>query len=102
MREACYCGRVGEVEDREPVWRDGRTEALRCPASMRLPASRCPKRPSAGRSRGSPKGPERGTDATGRLSSGLAEPRASWEPRPAASRGLIHRRAWKGSSAKST
>jgi hypothetical protein len=31
MREACYCGRVGEVEDREPVLRDGRTEALRCP-----------------------------------------------------------------------
>ena len=31
MRESCYCGRVGEVEDREPVWRDGRTEALRCP-----------------------------------------------------------------------
>ena len=30
MREACYCGRVGEVEDREPVLRDGRTEALRC------------------------------------------------------------------------
>ena len=31
MRESCYCGRVGEVEDREPVWRDCRTEALRCP-----------------------------------------------------------------------
>ncbi len=31
MRESCYCGRVGEVEDRETVWRDGRTEALRCP-----------------------------------------------------------------------
>ncbi len=31
MRESCYCGRVGEVEDRYPVWRDGRTEALRCP-----------------------------------------------------------------------
>ncbi|HEV2743554.1 MAG TPA: hypothetical protein VGV91_10385 [Rubrobacter sp.] len=30
MRESCYCGRVGEVEDREPVLRDGRTEALRC------------------------------------------------------------------------
>ena len=30
MREGCYCGRVGEVEDREPVWRGGRTEALRC------------------------------------------------------------------------
>ncbi len=31
MREACYCGRHGEVEDREPVWGNGRTEALRCP-----------------------------------------------------------------------
>ena len=31
MRESCYCGRVGEVEDREPVLRAGHTEALRCP-----------------------------------------------------------------------
>ncbi len=31
MRESCYCGRVGDVEDRAPVWRNGRTEALRCP-----------------------------------------------------------------------
>ena len=31
MRESCYCGRVGEVEDRHPVLRNGRTEALRCP-----------------------------------------------------------------------
>lgn len=31
MREACYCGRSGEVEDREPVLRNGRIEALRCP-----------------------------------------------------------------------
>ncbi len=32
MQEACYCGRVGEVEDREPVTdADGR-EALRCPS----------------------------------------------------------------------
>ena len=31
MRESCYCGRVGDVEDRWPVLRDGRTEALRCP-----------------------------------------------------------------------
>ena len=30
MREDCYCSRPGEVEDREPVWRNGRTEALRC------------------------------------------------------------------------
>ena len=36
MLEACYCGRVGEVEDREPVLRDGRTEALRCPRCGRL------------------------------------------------------------------
>ena len=38
MREACYCGRVGEVEDREPVLRDGRTEALRCPRCGHLDA----------------------------------------------------------------
>jgi hypothetical protein len=31
VRESCYCGRVGDVEDRHPVLRDGRTEALRCP-----------------------------------------------------------------------
>lgn len=31
MREVCYCGRGGDVEDREPVWRDGHSEALRCP-----------------------------------------------------------------------
>jgi hypothetical protein len=32
VREACYCGRVGEVEDREPVYGGGgRIEALRCP-----------------------------------------------------------------------
>ncbi len=32
MREACYCGRVGEVEDRKPVYGGGgRIEALRCP-----------------------------------------------------------------------
>lgn len=30
MREVCYCGRRGDVEDREPVGRDGRVEALRC------------------------------------------------------------------------
>jgi hypothetical protein len=29
MREACFCGRIGEVEDREPAF-DGR-RALRCP-----------------------------------------------------------------------
>ena len=31
MQEDCYCGRHGDVEDREPVRRDGRTEALQCP-----------------------------------------------------------------------
>ena len=31
MRESCYCGRVGEVEDREPVYGGARVEALRCP-----------------------------------------------------------------------
>lgn len=31
MLEACYCGRRGDVEDREPVRRNGRIEALRCP-----------------------------------------------------------------------
>ena len=31
MRESCYCGRVGEVEDREPVYEGARVEALRCP-----------------------------------------------------------------------
>ena len=41
MREACYCGRVGEVEDREPVWRDGRTEALRCPRCGHLDPLPC-------------------------------------------------------------
>ena len=30
MREACYCGRVGEIEDREPVSLDGSGRALRC------------------------------------------------------------------------
>ena len=38
MRESCYCGRVGELEDREPVWRNGRTEALRCPRCGHLDA----------------------------------------------------------------
>ncbi len=30
MREVCYCGRTGEIEDREPVI-DGEGGALRCP-----------------------------------------------------------------------
>ena len=41
MRESCYCGRVGELEDREPVWRDGRTEALRCPRCGHLDPLPC-------------------------------------------------------------
>ncbi len=41
MRESCYCGRVGEVEDREPVLRDGRTEALRCPRCGHLDPLPC-------------------------------------------------------------
>ena len=36
MRESCNCGRVGEVEDRELVLRDGRSEALRCPRCSHL------------------------------------------------------------------
>jgi hypothetical protein len=31
MKEACYCGRVGEIEDREPIVLDGGIWALRCP-----------------------------------------------------------------------
>ena len=31
MREACFCGRIGEVEDREPVFDGNGREALRCP-----------------------------------------------------------------------
>ena len=31
MREACFCGRIGEVEDREPVVDEGGRRALRCP-----------------------------------------------------------------------
>jgi hypothetical protein len=41
VRESCYCGRVGEVEDREPVLRDGRTEALRCPRCGHLDPLPC-------------------------------------------------------------
>ena len=41
MRESCYCGRVGESEDREPVLRDGRTEALRCPRCGHLDTLPC-------------------------------------------------------------
>lgn len=31
MREACYCGRTGEIEDREPVVDAKGERALRCP-----------------------------------------------------------------------
>ena len=30
MRGACFCGRVGEIEDRKPVPLDGGGRALRC------------------------------------------------------------------------
>ena len=41
MREACYCGRVGEVEDREPVYGGARIEALRCPRCGHLDPLPC-------------------------------------------------------------
>jgi hypothetical protein len=31
VRESCYCGRTGEIEDREPVAAEGGGRALRCP-----------------------------------------------------------------------
>jgi hypothetical protein len=31
MREICFCGRVGEVEDREPVILESGEQALECP-----------------------------------------------------------------------
>lgn len=31
MLESCYCGRTGEVEDREPVVDDDGRRVLRCP-----------------------------------------------------------------------
>jgi hypothetical protein len=31
MLETCYCGRTGEIEDREPVVDDEGRRALRCP-----------------------------------------------------------------------
>ncbi len=31
MREACFCGRVGELEDRTPDRDDDGYQALRCP-----------------------------------------------------------------------
>lgn len=32
MRESCYCGRTGEIEDREPVATEDGGQALRCPS----------------------------------------------------------------------
>jgi hypothetical protein len=31
IKEACYCGRTGEIEDREPILVDAGIWALRCP-----------------------------------------------------------------------
>lgn len=31
MKESCYCGRTGDVEDREPVSSSDGNRALRCP-----------------------------------------------------------------------
>jgi hypothetical protein len=31
MKDACFCGRVGESEDREPIQKDDGQTALRCP-----------------------------------------------------------------------
>ena len=31
MLESCYCGRTGEIEDREPVTTEGGGRALKCP-----------------------------------------------------------------------
>lgn len=31
MLESCYCGRTGEIEDREPATAEDGTQALQCP-----------------------------------------------------------------------
>lgn len=36
MQEACYCGRTGEIADREPVATDDGRQALRCPQCGRV------------------------------------------------------------------
>jgi hypothetical protein len=36
VREACYCGRTGDLEDREPVYLGEGAHALRCPACGHL------------------------------------------------------------------
>jgi hypothetical protein len=34
MLESCYCGRTGEIEDREPIVADDGRRALRCPGEV--------------------------------------------------------------------
>ena len=41
MLEACYCGGVGELEGREPVYGGARVEALRCPRCGHLDPLPC-------------------------------------------------------------
>ncbi len=36
MLEACFCGRTGEIEDREPVLTGDGARALRCPECGQL------------------------------------------------------------------
>ena len=36
MRETCFCGRAGDVEDREPVYLGDGDHALRCPVCGHL------------------------------------------------------------------
>ena len=36
MRETCYCGRTGDLEDREPVYLGDGEHALRCPGCGHL------------------------------------------------------------------
>lgn len=36
MRKACYCGRTGEIADREPVAANDGGYALRCPECSHL------------------------------------------------------------------
>jgi len=36
MKEACFCGWVGEIEDREPILKNDGQAALRCPGCGHL------------------------------------------------------------------
>lgn len=36
MKEACYCGRTGEIEDRQPVVTGDGKRALECPGCGRV------------------------------------------------------------------